>query len=76
VPEVGGGQYCTWQQLSVWQGTKKQFSCTGKSGHLSNKQISFNLNVLIDRLVNVYIRKLIEFLKNQKKNTFPFKSKT
>lgn len=31
---VGGGQYCTLQQLSVWLGTMKQLGCTGKDGHL------------------------------------------
>jgi hypothetical protein len=38
VPGVGGGQYWTRQQLSVWLGTMKQLGCTGKVGHLSNKQ--------------------------------------
>lgn len=52
VPGVGGGQYCTRQQLSVWLGTMKQLGCTGKVGHLSYKQHPIGMCVK-EKLVNV-----------------------
>lgn len=50
VPGVGGGQYCTRQQSSVWLGTIKQFDCTGKVGHL----YVINNTLIAEKLIHMY----------------------